>query len=251
MRILITRPQPSADALAELCAVHNINHYVWPSTCIKGPPRPQAIHAAIQRYQPTDLVIFVSPSAVQQTLPILRPDEKQILSACQLCAVGAGTANLLVQNGFGQVIYPKGSANSEALLSLPVLQTVGGKTIWIMRGQTGRELLASTLRRRGAIIQYITCYQRQQNRLNIDSMIRAWQMEPFDIVISTSLTGLQYLWQAIPQNQRHLLQATRVTVTSKKMLTWAKRQGIDQTIMLADMRNHHIMARLIGLRESI
>lgn len=251
MRVLITRPQPDADALAQLCGSQAIGHYVWPATLIQPVSEPDSVCLSMQEIQPGDLVIFISPNAVRQAMQLTTLDIRATLSVCQLFAVGPGTAKALAQYGFDQVIYPKGLANSESLIDLPELQSICAKTVWIMRGQVGRKLLANTLLNRGATVRHIACYQRQPNHNDIDQMMHAWREQPFDMVVSTSLSGLQYLYQAVPVGQKTWLHATRVTVTSQKMLTWARQQGIHKTIMLSDMRNQSIVTKLIELREFI
>jgi uroporphyrinogen-III synthase len=75
-------------------------------------------------------------------------------------AVGAGTAAALRARGVQQVLAPPAGGDSESLLALPAMQQVSGQRVLVFRGLSGRELLADTLRARGAHVEYVECYRR-------------------------------------------------------------------------------------------
>src|SRR5690606_17336275 len=74
-------------------------------------------------------------------------------------AVGPGTAAVLEKHGL-HVSFPTTATNSEALLALPELQHIDGMKALIVRGSGGRELIAETLRGRGASVDYAELYLR-------------------------------------------------------------------------------------------
>ncbi len=68
--------------------------------------------------------------------------------------------------GFAEVIAPQDGFDSEAVIALPefAADAVRGRKVLIFRGDGGRELLADTLRERGASVEYVTCYRRYLSR---------------------------------------------------------------------------------------
>lgn len=68
-------------------------------------------------------------------------------------------------------------SDSEALLELPefAAQAVAGKKVLILRGNGGRELLAETLRQRGAQVCAVTCYHRSPPALDGEPNVVAAQ----------------------------------------------------------------------------
>jgi uroporphyrinogen-III synthase len=77
-----------------------------------------------------------------------------------VAAVGASTAAALRASGVSQVLAPSAGGDSEALLALAPMAQMSGQRVLVFRGVGGRELLADTLRARGAQVEYVECYRR-------------------------------------------------------------------------------------------
>jgi uroporphyrinogen-III synthase len=111
-------------------------------------------------------------------------------------AVGPSTAEIL-QQFLWPVHFSSTGVTSEHLLELPSLQNISGKRVALFRGQGGRELLAETLRERGARVDYIELYQRRMpiyDRWETLAQIRSNQI---NIVVLTSLQILESFLQLL------------------------------------------------------
>jgi uroporphyrinogen-III synthase len=177
------------------------------------------------RPQDFDLAIFISVNAVEKSLPWL---SLPLPTSLQLLAVGKHTAEALAKWNL-KVQLPAPPYNSEALLAMPELQpqAILGKKLLIFRGAGGRELLADTLRQRGAQVEYLTVYRRVQ------PLISELITQPVDIITITSGDALQNLLVML-EGQTWLPQ-TPLVVISERVMTAARNLGITAPIYIAPM----------------
>jgi uroporphyrinogen-III synthase len=132
-----------------------------PALQLVAPQHPEALSARLAEAGRYDFLIFISPSAVRFGLAALRHALPSLdLAGLKTAAVGAGTAAALHAAGLVHVLAPQQGADSEHLLALPELADLAGQRVLILRGEGGRELLAETLRGRGAEVEYAECYRR-------------------------------------------------------------------------------------------
>ena len=78
-----------------------------------------------------------------------------------MIAVGPTTAAAASEMLGCEVIQASSGMTSEDILDLQQLQPVQDKKIAIVRGQGGRELMALSLRQRGAKVDYLEAYSRK------------------------------------------------------------------------------------------
>ncbi len=216
VRVLITRPRAQAEALADAIRREGGEPVVWPLIEIqpvKDPARLDAVLATLERF---DLAIFISPNAVHQALARLAPLGRSWPSALAVAAIGNGTAQALAAHGVTAAIVPRARFDSEGLLAEPALQSVAGRRIVILRGESGREQLADTLRTRGAELTYAECYRRQTPAP--DPQAARW-LAPgaVDIAIFTSAEAIDNLLRLYGDAGRRLLRDTPALVVSKRL----------------------------------
>lgn len=157
--ILVTRPARQGERLAGLVRAAGGEPYVFPTLAIE--PVAISAHAAalLERPDVFSWALFVSVNAVAHGLPLL-PAPGAWPPGLRVAAIGAGTAAALREGGVPLVLAPSVGGDSEALLGLAPMQQVSGQRVLVFRGVGGRELLAETLRARGAQVEYVECYRR-------------------------------------------------------------------------------------------
>lgn len=106
-----------------------------------------------------DGLIFVSANAARYGLDAAADYWPQWPHRLPAFAVGERTAALL--RAAGLTVMVPAQADSEGLLALPALQDVRGRKFLLWRGEGGRELLAETLRARGATLDVLELYRRE------------------------------------------------------------------------------------------
>lgn len=157
--ILLTRPQAESRQLARALHALDVDFLVFPTLEIRPLPPDARACARIDALDGYRLAIFVSANAVRCGLSMVRA-RRDWPAATRVAAIGVATARALEEAGFAEVLEPQSGNDSDALLAHPALQDVRGTAILVVRGAGGREQLASTLRQRGARVDYLEAYAR-------------------------------------------------------------------------------------------
>jgi uroporphyrinogen-III synthase len=233
LRILVTRPSPQAEHLATLIEQAGGTAVRFPTVEIAGPPDPEALARLLDRLDEFDLAIFISPTAVQQALPLIHTRRPRLPEKWNVAGVGAGSARELGHFGVTRVIAPRERFDSEALLELPELRQVTGKKIVIFRGAGGRELLGDTLRARGAQVEYAECYRRRAPAGNVTPLRQRLVRGEIDIVSITSVEGLRNLCDMAGPGGRDRLLDTPIVVVSARQAAVCRELGFRGPVLTA------------------
>jgi len=232
--IVVTRARAQAAALAEAIAAAGGTPLLFPLLDISPAPDPRPLAEAVARLPDYAIAVFISPNAVDHALPaVLRqgPWPAGLLPA----AVGQGTVRALAAYGVAGCIAPRERFDSEALLALPELAAarVAGKRIAIFRGDGGRELLAETLRQRGAAVDCVTCYRRSGPAHGVEPLLAAWRAGKLDALTVSSSEGLRYLVDLLDAEGRDMLRDTPVFVPHARIVESAQALGLRNIILTA------------------
>jgi len=196
--IVITRPAKQAAVLAQQVAALGGTPIICPAIVIAPPVDRAPLAGALRELQSYDFAVFVSANAVEHALADAGPWPAQIVAF----APGPSTAAALRTAGVTSVRSPDRRTDSEALLALPELSDVAGKRVVIFRGNGGRELLGSSLRSRGAKVDYIECYRRTRPMSGVAGLAEAWSEGRVDAVTITSGEALENLWEMLDETTR-------------------------------------------------
>jgi uroporphyrinogen-III synthase len=195
--VLIARPRRQAQALAERIRAAGGEALVFPVLEIE-PVAPDAqARAVLSTLGAAHLAVFISANAVEHGLRLVRAAGGWPATLTAV-AVGAATASALRAQGVDRVLVPEHGADSEALLALPEMQSVGGQRIVIFRGVGGRELLADTLRSRGAQVAYVQCYRRGKPALDVSPVTERLRTRTLHAVVAASGEALANLVELLP-----------------------------------------------------
>jgi uroporphyrinogen-III synthase len=224
--VLVTRPQRQADGLAK--AIESRGGVAIRFPVIEARPLPQAdIIAVTETLQIPDIAILVSANAVRFGL--------RYTGDAAIAAVGPATARSIEKSGRQVDIHSPDGFNSEQLLATPELQDVAGKTVRIIRGNGGRELLASMLRERGAIVEYLEVYRRiipDYDEKEIAAISDRWRDGDIDVVTIMSVETLRNLVELLPAEGLEYLGKTRLVTPASRVIKAANGRfpGIPTTL---------------------
>lgn len=230
--IVVTRPQAQAAPLAEAIAADGGTPLLFPLLEIAPVDDPKPLAEAARHLTDYALAVFISPNAVDYALPVLlagRPWPGGLTPA----AVGQGTVKALAVRGVSGCIAPTERFDSEGLLALPELaaERVCGQRVAIFRGDGGRELLADTLRERGATVDCIPCYRRSGPPNGAAPLLVAWRAGQLDAMAVSSSEGLRYLVDLLDGEGRNFLQRTPLFVPHARIAESARTLGLSNIVL--------------------
>jgi uroporphyrinogen-III synthase len=215
--VLVTRPKHQSRELTD--AIKAQGGYVFQLPVIDIKERAAAVIRSEFADQPApDIVIFVSRNAVMFGANIALP------GTARIAAIGPATRSAIEQAGLETHIYPETGFDSEHLLQHPELRSSSGKNVTIVRGNNGRELLADTLRARGATVSHLAVYERTVAATDdevLAQLASVWRTGSIDFVSAMSVDSLTNLLKILPAECRELLEKSWLVTPSKRVIQTA------------------------------
>ncbi len=195
LKVLVTRPRQRAAGLCRLIEQAGGVPLQFAAMEIADPADSGTREYAREHLSEFSLAIFISPTAVEKTLEYLQtlPD------SLGLSAIGSRTAQALESRNLSLAIMPDGH-DTESLLAQPQMQRgrIAGTKIIIFKGEGGRELLADSLRARGADVFCADMYRRSApaSAAGLDQLL-----QDTDVITVSSNEGLQNLYDLAADKQ--------------------------------------------------
>ena len=189
--IVITRPIGQAGKLSSLIKHAGGEVTSFPLIEIAPLSNYQTFEDAINQLDQYDWAIFISSNAVQNGMPFV--NKLKLPSSLKFAAIGPSTAAELASFGIQNTVIPKGRFDSESLLALPEMQAIKNQKVMIFRGVGGREILADTLKSRGAEVNFAECYQRINPQKNLSALTTLKQQGALDAIVITSSEAMRHL----------------------------------------------------------
>lgn len=229
---MVTRPAHQAAHLCTLIKAVGGIPVSLPVLAIEEPQDLGPARALVTRLEEFAIAIFISANAVERGLALLHSEDITLPPHLKLAAVGQLTAAALQRHGGRLDIQAPPPYNSEALLTAAELKAVAGKNIIIFRGSGGRELLAETLRQRGARVDYAEVYRRAKPEGKLGDELR--QTGEIDIVVVTSQDGLRNLVEmAGAAGRGEWLAQRQLAVISPRVAQLAAELGFKRPALVA------------------
>ena len=238
--VLVTRPAHQAQHLCALIEAEGGRAIAFPVLEIQDLKDNSAVMRLLERLDEFDIAIFISANAVIKAMDLIL-SQRDWPSHLQIAVVGARTAEALQEYGVTVDICPEEKFNSEALLALPEMCAIKNKKVVIFRGEGGRELLADTLRQRGADIEYAEVYRRGKPAdtpghapLNLADLLMT---DKINIIVVTSNEGLRNLWELAGAAGQEMLTHMPLAVMSARIAAVAQELGVKYPVLVAPEAN--------------
>lgn len=229
LRVLLTRSSAKNDLLITALKPRNIAAFSCPMLELHGALTPEEL--ASSPILSCDLLIAVSEPAIaffRSTLNACIDSEFAAKVVSHLCAIpivaiGKATAASMQDWLNREVEYPT-VATSEGLLNESLASNalhepcIVNKQVVILRGNGGREHIATELAARGANVRYIESYSRQPcvdvNNIWLDQ----WKSQQINCIVATSVEQFNAIWRlALTPSQQSWLQNCTWVVASERI----------------------------------
>ena len=230
LTVLITRPSNQVDSLRRAIESDGAKVLSLPLIEIRALNDAQAIQDLKDKVLQLDCyqsLIFVSNNAVSFGGEVINNYWPQFPLKVDVIAVGPTTAEAASERFACEVIQPTSGMTSEDILRLPQLQDVSEKKIGIVRGQGGRELLADTLRERGAIVDYLEAYSRTPIDYTSADFCNRLLEAGVNVLTVSSGESLDRLTHLLVDNRKKL-QQLNLLVPSQRVGRQAENAGYQQ-----------------------
>lgn len=198
--VVITRPKAQAEALAQKLAAAGQVVVQFPLLEISPLPDQAPLKAALTDLSNYALVAFVGPNAIDAAFAHRQGWPEGVAIAI----MGEGSRTALARHGVtdanAHIFMPRDPvrSDSETLLEALDLEALQGRKALIVRGDTGRELLADALKSVGCDVVQVVAYRRSIPLL--DALARQQLLELIETQndwIVTSSEALRNLVQMV------------------------------------------------------
>lgn len=216
--VVITRPRGQCEELARAVEALGRKPVLLPLLEIAALDDTSALEAELAGLDAFAMVAFVSPNAIDAAFAHI----DQWPDGVTIAVVGEGSRAALARHGRTDanttIVSPRdpSRSDSENLLQSIDLAALAGKRVLIVRGQSGRELMADGLRAAGATVSTVAAYRRSVPPLtpHMAATLTGLLASPNDWIITSSeaLRGLMSLLRELEPDaavakmqQQHLI----------------------------------------------
>jgi uroporphyrinogen-III synthase len=200
--VVITRPLAQAEPLARRVAAVGREAVVFPLLEIHPLPDIAPLRATLNDLHRYALIAFVSPNAIAAAFSV-KPDWPRDIP---IAVIGDGSRKALAQYGItdanASIVSSRDAArtDSQTLLAALGKTALQGKEVLIIRGESGRELLADELRAAGIAVTQVAAYRRVAPTLDHERRAKLLQLIAGENDwIVTSSEALRNLMQSVEQ----------------------------------------------------
>jgi len=201
-RILITRPPEQAAAWIAYFQSLGASTYHCPLIAIQPELSSSALHSALAQLKTYNFLVVSSTNTVQLLLRALQAkqcDPHTALAHLRLVAVGPQTSAALAQATQQPVVHPE-VYQAENLVQMLIEIGIQDQRLLYLRAQGAREVLASQLRERGAIVDEVVIYQTQApDPASLLPLIQWLENEELDILTFASASAVTHFAETVPQ----------------------------------------------------
>lgn len=166
--VIVTRPLAQSGPLAARISELGRQAIIFPLLEIHPLTDTRKLAVVLDSLERYGMVMFVSPNAIHAALSRIPSWPHRVA----IGVVGEGSRRALAERGISAPPYTIFSpvnperSDSEGLLAALTIENLRDKPVLVIRGESGRELLADELRAHGVQVEQVAAYRRSAPTLN-------------------------------------------------------------------------------------
>lgn len=244
LSIMVTRPAHQAATFCAMLQNAGAQPLLCPAMRICEPADRSSLLKATEQLDDYDILMFNSPNAAERGIEFIHR-ARRLPQRALLAAIGSKTAQAIEQYGYRVAAYPSAGFDSESFLALPEVADVRGKRVAIFRGQSGRMLLAETLRQRGAEVEFITTYERHGPDSQQAAKIRETLLRGVHAVTVTSSEMLRSLVACLDPPALEALKRSTLITGHPRISAKAQQLQLPMPLTAADPSDESMFSALL------
>ena len=229
INIVVTRPTGPGDHLVRRLAKLGAEVAHFPVIEIQA----QTITLP-QNLEDFDWLIVISASSVHHGASVLAAARQAQL---KIISIGPATSEALRDLGVSVDLQPA-DTSSEGILKELHKTDIAGQKFLIVRGNGGREHLATEITRQGGSVRYIEPYKRVLASSDQKLLKKTWQTHHPTVWIVTSVEGLRNLHQLVNRHHHQAMHQQTLLVLSARIASAARVLGWGEDIIISEQASN-------------
>jgi len=177
-----------------------------------------------------EMLIFISANAVENSIDYLK-NYWPIFPT--IVAIGPATKRALERHGVIVNIMPD-DFNSASLIQHPLLHNIKHKTIILIKGCGGRQVLQDFIKHKEANLIELNVYKRTCPPEIKNQIRKTWQNYEIDIILIYSIESLKNIISNAPSSIAIKIKNTPHFVISERVKEYALKIGITNVILVKE-----------------
>lgn len=247
--VLVTRPKHQAETLCKRVEQQGYNPIRFPTLEIVTIDN-KLIKQQFKLLKQYKWLIFISANAVNFAIKA-NHGKTDSFKGNSIAAIGRATVKALHSAGLCVTLLPKTQFNSYGLLDTDEMKNITQQFCLIVRGQGGREILASSLRERGAKVDYLEVYGRKKPSYTGGVTVDFLQLQKIDVITMTSGEGLKNMLSMIDQKLHANLFLIPIVVISNRIKQLAEQAGFKRIMVTENPSNTAIINTILSFQNLI
>lgn len=234
--VVVTRSRAQASELVDRLSGLGAECLECPTIKVVPPEDWGPLDTVIDNLGTYDWLVFTSVNGVSFFFDRLYQKDKDVraIKGMRTAAIGPATAKRLRDFGLKSDIIPE-TYQAESIVEAFKKEAMEGKKVLLPRAKEARPVLPEELRKLGAIVDEIVAYQTEQERENMDTLIKRLEEGSINLLTFTSSSTVRNFKALLPAERfKSLIEGVTVASIGPITTDTARELGFKVDIIARD-----------------